>query len=413
MVDGSLMEAGSWQLNEPYFFATGINTRDTTLLATLFATEPVFMAATERTPLVTDIQNDEVESGKSPDRVNLLPRDINPSWNEVMQKIWPFLIPADWKHTLCALVAFISIILGKLLNVLPPLAIKYAVDTISNNTHLMETSESSWDKAQAVEPVIHAIVGYFGLKTLLLLNGIVQDLAQRTVALDAEKRFANALFTQLHTLSLSYHLEKHIGEITRIMNRGSDSISSVISSLLFFILPTIFEAAVVSVVFFKLVEMPSIALSTLIAITLYLCFTIFVTKTRIAFRRKLIEASDAVGQKETETLVNYETVAMFGRTKYEIKQYKRLRETYKDRRVEMLSMFALLEFGQKFIKLSGTSAGLLIAGIATVYGNETLTAGTFVVVQMYIDQLFQPLAQLGMRCKNLECIVYYFLSMYL
>ena len=265
----------------------------------------------------------------------------------------------------------------------------------------MESSDSSRNQSQAAaKPVIHAIIAYSGLKALILLNSIVQDLAQRTVSLDAEKRFANALFTQLHTLSLSYHLEKHIGEITRIMNRGSDSINSIISSLLFFLLPTIFEAAVVSVVFWKLVEMPSIAVSTLIAITLYLLFTIFVTKTRIAFRRKLIEASDAVGQKETETLVNYETVAMFGRTEYEIEQYTLLRQTYKDSRVEMLAVFALLEFGQKFIKLSGTSAGLIIAGIATVYGNGTLTAGTFVLVQMYIDQLFQPLTQLGLRCKN-------------
>jgi len=234
-----------------------------------------------------------------------------------------------------------------------------------------------------------------------MLNGVGQDLAQRSVALDAEKRFANTLFSHLPALSLSYHLEKHIGEITRIMNRGSDSISTVISSLLFFVLPTLFEAAVVSVVFWKLVEMPSIAVSILIAVTLYLSFTVFVTKTRIAFRRKLIEASDAVGQKETETLVNYETVAMFGRTKNEIEQYSLLRQTYKDRRVEMLGMFALLQFGQNFIKLSGTSMGLVIAGVATVYGKEVLTAGTFVIVQMYIDQLFQPLTQLGMQCKNL------------
>jgi ATP-binding cassette subfamily B protein len=356
------------------------------------------MAATETTPLVTNIHSDNDGSGKYPQRA----RDLHPSWNEVMQTIWPFLTPADWQHTIFALLAFVSIIVGKLLNVLPPLAIKYAVDTISNNTHnQMESSDSSRNQSQAaVKPVIHAIIAYSGLKALILLNSIVQDLAQRTVSLDAEKRFANALFTQLHTLSLSYHLEKHIGEITRIMNRGSDSINSIISSLLFFLLPTIFEAAVVSVVFWKLVEMPSIAVSTLMAITLYLSFTIFVTKTRIAFRRKLIEASDAVGQKETETLVNYETVAMFGRTEYEIEQYTLLRQTYKDSRVEMLAVFALLEFGQKFIKLSGTSAGLIIAGIATVYGNGTLTAGTFVLVQMYIDQLFQPLTQLGLRCKN-------------
>ena len=35
----------------------------------------------------------------------------------------------------------------------------------------------------------------------------------------------------LETLSISYHLENHIGEITNIMNRGSDSVSTIISSM--------------------------------------------------------------------------------------------------------------------------------------------------------------------------------------
>ena len=67
---------------------------------------------------------------------------------------------------------------------------------------------------QTLKAVIHAVLAFFGLKAIIMLNGIVEDLAQRTVALDAERRFATKLFSHLHTLSLSYHLEKHIGEIT-------------------------------------------------------------------------------------------------------------------------------------------------------------------------------------------------------
>lgn len=235
-----------------------------------------------------------------------------------------------------------------------------------------------------------------------MTNAAGQDLAQRTVALDAERRFAVESFAHLHHLSLSYHLEKHIGEITRIMNRGSDSVSTIISSFLFYVAPTIFELLFVSAVFWKL-GTPAVALSTFVAVVLFLAFTIFVTKTRIAFRRKLIEANDAVGQKETETLVHYETVSIFGRTEEEIKKYGTLRQTYKDRRVEMLSMFALLELGQKLIRLGGVTAGLVIAALATVYGygpnEETLSPGSFVVIQMYIDQLFNPLSQLGWQYR--------------
>lgn len=320
-------------------------------------------------------------------------RDIVPTWDQVMAKIIPFLKPADTKHLLCAIAALISVIIGKIIGILPPLAIKYAVDAIANNVDNPDAS---------ARPILYAIGAYFGLKLLGMINAAGQDLAQRTVALDAERRFAVKTFAHLHHLSLSYHLEKHIGEITRIMNRGSDSVSIVISSFLFYVAPTIFELLVVSAVFWKL-GTPAVALSTFVAVVLFLAFTIFVTKTRIAFRRKLIEASDAVGQKETETLVHYETVSIFGRTEEEIKKYCALRQTYKDRRVEMLSMFALLELGQKLIRLGGATAGLVIAALATVYGygpdEKTLSPGSFVVIQMYIDQLFNPLSQLGWQYR--------------
>ena len=94
---------------------------------------------------------------------------------------------------------------------------------------------------------------------------------------------------------------------------------------------------------------------------------------------------------------------MFGRTKHEIQQYAHLRQDYKYKRVEMLGLFAILESGQKFIRLCGMCAGLLIAGMATVYGygpdKEKLSPGSFVVIQMYIDQVFQPLTALGWQCK--------------
>ena len=181
---------------------------------------------------------------------------------KVIQKtVTPYILPADWKHSVCALTALFSITVGKVLNVLPPLAIKYAVDAITkaqaqssndNESSTADISSMDADNANAnanAKPILYAIGAYFGLQTIIMLNGIVQDLAQRTVALDAERRFANQLFAHLQTLSLSYHLENHIGEITRIMNRGSDSISTLISSFLFYLFPTLFEAILVSAVF--------------------------------------------------------------------------------------------------------------------------------------------------------------------
>lgn len=325
---------------------------------------------------------------ESPTPTKKISADVPPSWLDMMKKTAPFIRPADWKHTAFAGIALSMVVVGKIIKVLPPLAIKYAVDAISGN------DEEEISRKAAAEPVVLAIVVYFGLKVLVMILGSVQTISQRIVSLDAERRFAVESFSHLHKLSLSYHLEKHIGEITRIMNRGTDSVSSMINAFLFSLAPALFETLVVSAVFWKL-GTPIIALSTLTAVAVYFGFTLFVTNTRIKYRRRLIEANDEVGQKETETLVNYETVSMFGRTNDEIKQYGGLRQTYKDRRVNMLSVFSILEFGQSFIRLSGVCAGLLLAGLATIYDDPPLSPGSFVVVQIYIDQLFQPLMNLG------------------
>jgi len=330
--------------------------------------------------------------------------DVVPTWGEMMKYLKPYLKPIDMRHSSLAVFALVSVMGGKVLNVLPPLAIKYAVDVLTT-VHKDSTDNGkvgfgttfSESLGFAKHQIVMAISVYFGLKVATLLNSAVQDLAQRTVALDAERRFGVALFGHLHKLSLSYHLEKHIGEVTRIMNRGVDAISTVISSFLFYVVPTLFEAIVVSAVFWKL-GTPSIALSTVLAVIVYLWFTVAITQTRISYRRKLIEASDAVGQKETETLVNYETVSMFGRTNHEVKLYAELRQIYKTRRVNMLGMFATLESGQTFIRLCGVAGGLILAGYAAIKEPD-FTAGSFVIIQMYIDQLFQPLTMLGWQYR--------------
>ena len=75
-------------------------------------------------------------------------------------------------------------------------------------------------------------------------------------------------------------------------------------------------------------------------------------------------------------------------------------------------MFSLLQFGQQTIRLAGTCLGLWLAGRAAVYGTrgggggdgdggDVLSPGSFVIVQLYIQQLFQPLSFLGYTYRQL------------
>lgn len=313
--------------------------------------------------------------------------------------------PQDSKHVWLAFLALLTVLLEKLITVLPPLAIRHAVDAISDYSSGSDGSQSM--KEQTAYTVTMSIVVYFLLRTLDAAVSALQSVCQRAVSLDAERRFATSLFSHLQNLGAAYHLERHAGELLRILSRGSDATSTIIDSLWFNLIPTFFEAAVVGTVFWKLLGIPSIALTTVAAVIFYLFYTVKVTNTRLEQRRKVLDRSEDVGRIETETLVNYETVVMFGREKKEVEEYDIVRKEYTQERVNMLGLFAWLQLGQQSIRLAGTCIGLWLAGRATVYGtgggdNENLLSpGSFVVVQLYIQQLFQPLTVLGFTYRQL------------
>lgn len=358
--------------------------------------------SSEATPLIkkngskngTSSSDDDEEKGIAAKNDS----NVTPTWTQAFAEVSPFLKPSDRRHECFALLALSAVLLEKLVNVLPPLAIRHAVDSISD---FAAASSNDISTQQRVATAVSLSIGsYFFLQTIDSALSSIQNVAQRAVSMDAERRFASALFSHLNHLGASYHLERHSGELLRILSRGADATSTIIESLLFSLLPTLFEACVVSAVFWKLLGMPSIGFSTILSVILYLMYTYYVTNTRMEQRRKVLEKSEDVGRIETETLVNYETVAMFGREKREVVEYDIVRKDYTEERVNMLGLFAWLQLGQQTIRLAGICIGLYLAGRASVYGiggdeNNRLSPGSFVVVQLYIQRLFNPLSVLG------------------
>eukprot|EP00804_Cyclotella_cryptica_P012699 CCRYP_016278-RA/>CCRYP_016278-RA protein AED:0.37 eAED:0.37 QI:147/1/1/1/1/1/6/445/759 len=374
--------------------------------------QPTQKTHSETSPLlVADIENgSKIE--EIPGMASSQSADATPSWSEAFAYVSPYLRPRDRHHSVLAFLALLTVLLEKLVNILPPLAIRHAVDAISAFASVAGQDDAlenySELQSHTANTVTLSIIAYFTIQTINSALSSLQSISQRAVSLDAERRFASALFSHLHLLGPAYHLERHAGELLRILSRGSDATSTIIDSICFNLLPTLFEACVVATVFCKF-GVASIALSTIVAVTLYLMCTLRVTNTRMSQRRQVLEKSDEVGRIETETLVNYETVVMFGREQKEVEEYDAVRKEYTEERVNMLGLFAWLQLGQQTIRLGGTCIGLWLAGRATVYGtgggrsgdSSTLSPGSFVVVQLYIQQLFQPLSYLGFTYRQI------------
>lgn len=94
-------------------------------------------------------------------------------------------------------------------------------------------------------------------------------------------------------------------------------------------------------------------------------------------------------QQAVDTLVNYETVKMFGMEAEESANYEELQKKFQDEYIWFRVTLNSLNFGQSIIQTVGLGAAMIFAAKAASQGQ--LTPGDFVLVNSYVLQLFQPL----------------------
>lgn len=303
-----------------------------------------------------------------------------PPWRETANRMMPYILPSP-PLRLTAVISLIMVILNKATALLPAVAYKFAVDTLTDNI---------------VNGVFN--VPYFALFVFIfarLASGAFQagqTYFYAVVAADSTRRFSVDIFDHLQGLSLAYHLKRKTGEITRIMNRGVMSIDTMINTCLFTLLPTIAEALVITAIFVSL-GTPWVAFTTFMTVVAYFVLTFLVTGWRNKWRRDLNEADNKVSDKAIDTLLNYETVKMFGMETEEVRTYNELQTIFQKKYVFFRATLGILNMSQNSIQNVGRGIAMILAAQAAASGS--LTVGDFVLINTYIIQLFTPLFFLG------------------
>lgn len=77
------------------------------------------------------------------------------------------------------------------------------------------------------------------------------------------------LFKHLHELSLRWHLARKTGSVLRVMDRGTDSVNTLLNYIVFSILPTICDI-VIAIVYFLTVFNAWFALIVFVTMAIYL-----------------------------------------------------------------------------------------------------------------------------------------------
>src|SRR5262249_4493759 len=143
----------------------------------------------------------------------------------------------------------------------------------------------------------------------LITSGIqqVRDSMFVRVGQYAQRAIAVETFVHLHQLSLRFHLERRTGGLSRLVERGTNAVDTILRWLIFNIVPTLIELGLVCAVL--IVKFSALyAIITGITVIGYIAFTIVVTEWRTKYYRDMIAKDAEAGTRAIDSLINFETV---------------------------------------------------------------------------------------------------------
>ncbi len=294
----------------------------------------------------------------------------------------PHLLEYKWRVA----AALACLITAKVANVGVPLIMKEVVDRLEGATAIV-----------AVPAALLAIYGILRFSTTMF--GELRDVVFVPVTQRAIRRLALGVFRHLHSLSLRFHLERQTGGMTRDIERGTRGISTLLSYLVFSILPVILEFTLVAVVLLARFDWRFAAV-TFGAVIVYITFTIIVTEWRMAIRRQANELDSKANTRAIDSLLNYETVKYFGNEEFEARRYDENLRSYETAAVKNEASLGVLNIGQSLIIAAAVTALMLLTAEGVV--NKSLTLGDLVLVNGLLIQLYIPLNFLGMVYREIK-----------
>ncbi|MBT3966758.1 MAG: ABC transporter ATP-binding protein/permease [Gammaproteobacteria bacterium] len=311
-----------------------------------------------------------------------MPSDSRQDWRTIKS-----LLPYLWNYRFRAGLAIGSLILSKFANVSVPLILKEIVDIFDQN-----------HEAALVLP-LGLLVGYGLMRAGSALFNELRDGIFAKVRHGIVREISIHFMEHLHNLSLRFHLDRKTGGITRDMERGTRSISSLFNMLLFNIIPTLVEVTLIATILLANYN-PWFAIITFGTVGIYITTTFLITNWRMKFRVEMNQRDSEASTRAVDSLINYETVKYFGNERYELDQYDEQMRSWESAAVKSQTSMSALNFVQAFIIAIGVTIIMVMAGQGVVDGEMSL--GDLVLVNTFLLQLFIPLGFLGVVYSQIK-----------
>jgi len=309
------------------------------------------------------------------------PHSDRKDWKN-LKRLFPFV----WEYRGRVVIAMACLVLSKLAVVGMPLVLKDVVDGLDSENGVV------------VLPIV-LLLAYGALRMASSLFNELRDAVFARVRYHAMRGISQRVLGHLYSLSLRYHMDRKTGGIIRDLERGTNSLSSILNYLVFNIIPTAAEFALVAVILLGKYE-ARFAIVTFFTVVVYIVFTLSVTEWRMHYRLQMNSLESEANTYAVDGIINYETVKYFNNEDYELSRYDATLKNWENSAVKSQNSMSLLNFGQGAVIAVGVTFMMMFAAQGVVDGSMTL--GDLVLVNTMMLQLFLPLNFLGVIYRALK-----------
>ncbi len=301
---------------------------------------------------------------------------------KVLKKLLPYLL----KMRTRVILATLFLISAKLANVAVPLVLKEIVDALDQTNVLL------------VLP-LGLLFAYGALRLASSLFNELRDAIFAKVRYHAMHLIALGVFKHLHALDLSFHLDRRIGGITRDIDRGTQSVSTLLSIFVFNIIPSFFEICLVIGVLWVNYDIFFAGIS-LATVVFYVGLTLAITTWRMKYRYQMNDMQSEANTNAVDSLINYETVKYFNREDFEVNRYDNTMTRWENVATKSFTSMTALNFVQGAVIAVGVTIILILASQGVV--DDSLSLGDMIMIQALLLQLFMPLGSLGIIYRQIK-----------
>ncbi len=308
--------------------------------------------------------------------------------------LWPYMWPSERRDLKTrVLLATVFLILAKVVLVLVPYFYKWATNVLSG-----EGAPPDFMPALLAGPLV-LVVAYNLMRILQLGFNQLRDALFARVGQHAVHQLAHRTFVHMHALSLRFHLERKTGGLSRIIERGTKGIDTIVRFTILNTVPTLLEFALSAIIFAVAYGWAYVAIIA-VTVVLYIWFTIRASDWRIAIRREMNDSDTDANTKAIDSLLNFETVKYFNNEAMEARRFDRSMARYEEAATKTWTSLGWLNFGQGVIFGFGMTAAMCLSAWEVMRGTQTI--GDFVFINTLLMQLSIPLNFIGFVYREIR-----------